>query len=1359
MRRKFTLGVKRRLKSLGALALSMTGIVMFLPSSLHAQSTTPTPYCLATHYYTTNNYNGDPCSAPLAKIKRVQISNLDHSANCPDGRGVYTYWNNVDAAIVSPGANYDVTLTTGVTANYYNEFGVWIDFNQDGDFNDANEFVFRGESYGSGASFTKNIMIPCNAVAGKTRMRVRNDYDYSGSPYNYTQGNACGNSVYGNQGYGETWDFDVQIGAVSSPSANFIVPDTVYTNSPTQFVNSNPTGYISHEWDVLQQGNAPDATTTNFGFTFPSAGTYQVKLTSTNCQGTDFETKQINVVNPTSAPQANFVVSENEVFYDGSVPIFIDFFDLSQYGATQWDWIITPDFLNGAPWIWSGGTNFSQNPQVFFYDVEKYNVCLAAGNSAGWDTICKTEYIKILDPSEGSSFENQMGTQGGSTLDSGVIYDSGGPDGNYGSNEFEMFTIAPCGAESVTLYFDAFNTQSSSDVLRIYDGPSSASPEITSISGGSIPSSVTASSGIMTLVFVSDNGTNLSGFAARWGSMQVNNGAPTASFIVPDTVYECSGGTEVLFKNSSTGVIEGQAEYDWIFDYDANVTYPGGYADLDDEENPSWTYSQTGTYDVRLVMRSCEGNDTFVKTLVVASSSNNPIPDFTVTDRILKVGGVATFTNNSVGGCSYKWDIFPTSFDYENGTSSTDPQIVVKFTSAGSYNIKLTVTNDNGTAIEEKTNYVDVIEYCKPIAAIPNVADVGITSFEVNDIKNASSPTSVAGYQDFTEDLSTDFVLGGTYSFTMLRGSKINNVDRKVWVDYNRDGDFNDANELVASQSGSSAIGYSGSFTVPGISDVVLGETRLRIGSALAGTNLPGCGPAQVGEYEDYTVNLIVDDKAPVITIIGADTTIEVNSVYVDPGATALDNIEGVIAVNTDNGVDESQAGIYYVTYTAVDGSGNQAAVMLRKVTVSEDLTAPTMTLNGGATILHSVLVPYADMGATATDMPSGSNLDAYIQVSGMVDINAIGDYTLTYTVTDGYGNMATENRIVQVRDTTAPMIVADMSYEVQLNQPFVLPVTVTDNFDQNVQLNVVSGSVNTGVVGEYEVVYSAMDASGNSAQSMTVTYKVNDYIAPTIHYLSGTKIVIVDVFDADWELDPKYEVSASDNYFASVSLTKNAGGFDINEIGVYTITYTAEDNAGNMSTFEREVHVVDREKPVVIANPITLDRWSSYDFLSEGVSVTDNYYAPSNFQAPFSNDCELRIARTTVDFNYPGIYEVVYVAIDGSGNESAQKTRIVEIKGAGEFTSITDINLADAIDVYPNPNNGEFTLEVNTVLNPVATIKIVNAIGAVVAEIDRDDIVNNKVSVDISKLNAGVYFIQVSNNDQVATKKVVVSK
>jgi hypothetical protein len=74
------------------------------------------------------------------------------------------------------GQTYNLSLTSlqAVTA-YNNAFGVWIDYNHNGSFNDAGEAVYVSTALTSGGhTETGSFTVPMSAVAGNTRMRVLN---------------------------------------------------------------------------------------------------------------------------------------------------------------------------------------------------------------------------------------------------------------------------------------------------------------------------------------------------------------------------------------------------------------------------------------------------------------------------------------------------------------------------------------------------------------------------------------------------------------------------------------------------------------------------------------------------------------------------------------------------------------------------------------------------------------------------------------------------------------------------------------------------------------------------------------------------------------------------------------------------------------------------------------------------------------------------------------------------------------------------------------------------------------------------------------------------------------------------------
>jgi serine protease len=80
---------------------------------------------------------------------------------------------------------YDLTITPGFVNNAFGEnMSAWIDFNQDGDFDDAGEQV--AQIVNTAVAATENFTVPLTALAGVTRMRVM--LEYQNTPANCSNG-------------------------------------------------------------------------------------------------------------------------------------------------------------------------------------------------------------------------------------------------------------------------------------------------------------------------------------------------------------------------------------------------------------------------------------------------------------------------------------------------------------------------------------------------------------------------------------------------------------------------------------------------------------------------------------------------------------------------------------------------------------------------------------------------------------------------------------------------------------------------------------------------------------------------------------------------------------------------------------------------------------------------------------------------------------------------------------------------------------------------------------------------------------------------------------------------------------------
>lgn len=337
------------------------------------------------------------------------------------------------------------------------------------------------------------------------------------------------------------------------------------------------------------------------------------------------------------------------------------------------------------------------------------------------------------------------------------------------------------------------------------------------------------------------------------------------------------------------------------------------------------------------------------------------------------------------------------------------------------------------------------------------------------------------------------------------------------------------------------------------------------------------------------TVN-VIDDSPPLITLNGDDPltdeveteslTIECHTAFTDPGATAADACDGPAPVSVSSNVDPNAVGTYTITYTATDDHGTPGdpsddlvATATRTINVV-DTTDPTITLNGASPLTIECHTAFTDPGASATDICAG-DLDSAIQVSGIVDADTVGAYTLTYTVRDASGNAATVERTVNVVDTTGPAITLNgaSSMTVECHTSFTDPgASAADACDNAVPVTP-AGSVDVNVPGAYTITYTASDASGNAAVPVTRTVNVVDTTAPVIDCPADI-VVNLPANSAAIAMPVNFNVTASDSCSTTTTVTTSHASGSNFPVGTTTVTATATDPSGNTSTCTFKVSV-----------------------------------------------------------------------------------------------------------------------------------------------------------------------------------------
>ena len=344
----------------------------------------------------------------------------------------------------------------------------------------------------------------------------------------------------------------------------------------------------------------------------------------------------------------------------------------------------------------------------------------------------------------------------------------------------------------------------------------------------------------------------------------------------------------------------------------------------------------------------------------------------------------------------------------------------------------------------------------------------------------------------------------------------------------------------------------------------------ITVDSSAVNTNTVGTYPVvyTVKDAHNNTASVtrtvsVEDATAPAITLLGANPQrIEGHTPYIELGATAFDTVDGNLtaAITIDSSaVNTNAVGAYPVVYTVKDAHNNTASVT-RTVSV-EDATVPTITLLGANPQRIEGHTPYVELGATAFDTVDG-NLTAAITINtSAVNTNAVGTYTVVYTVRDAHNNTATVTRSVIVVDTTRPTLtlLGANPLRVEAGATFVDPgATAFDTVAGNLTAAIrVTGAVNTRTVGTYPLTYTVSDGFNSATATRTVT--VSDTTPPLAACTAVTlKLQKGDDDDDDDDLGKGlYRVTASDA-IGPLGLTIGAYTLSLDEIIQLSVKHQA---------------------------------------------------------------------------------------------------------------------------------------------------------------------------------------------------------
>ena len=276
--------------------------VGFYTITLTATNTQGSDAETKTNYIEVTSTPAGPCAATSTNCTEEYISNvtlgaINNNSTCTN------YMSYAATANVTAGSSYNISIDLGA-AYIDDEVAAWIDWNNDGDFIDANEQIsYTLITSGTTIPIVDNFTVPLTTTAGTKTMRVRISYQP-------TDGNI---SPCGTTEWGEVEDYVINVtSSGAAPVANFTASATnVLTGTTVSFTDlstNSPTGWA---WSVSPltgwaYAGGSTAVSQNPGITFTTDGTYTITLVASNSFGSDSEVKtNYIVVSATSAITEN----------------------------------------------------------------------------------------------------------------------------------------------------------------------------------------------------------------------------------------------------------------------------------------------------------------------------------------------------------------------------------------------------------------------------------------------------------------------------------------------------------------------------------------------------------------------------------------------------------------------------------------------------------------------------------------------------------------------------------------------------------------------------------------------------------------------------------------------------------------------------------------------------------------------------------------------------------------------------------------------------------------------------------------------------------------------------------------------